>query len=300
MTSRDYDMNPETERTQWVPVTRRSRRGVAVLGILDHLAAKVPDFNDPPPEVDLPELYPAPSTAALEAGGTPVTTLTGDRLPPLFCVLRHRNQQGIETLRPVTLRREHVWQDWPALDAWVHDLKRHERFVVRDISDIYTQDGEGLDLGLFLHDLLGFSQERRVPSWVSPSRLIRAHSPGRPFRKAMRPALMLLCAAARNGEIIQPRSIAAIMRYLRREAQDMVERDMLPFPPAEMDFDMLENRIALQRPLREDISWALDQLDVWDEFRITRLGGALGALTNTLSVDFVGELRERMAGVVDL
>jgi hypothetical protein len=294
------DLGPARSRpmhiARWQPTSRRGRNGVLVLGILDSLAVRVPHEVDPVPRIKAPFDLPTADEYAAPPAAVPARDERGDRLPPIYCLLLARDQSGEERLRPVTLRREHAGLERPALDAFTHDLLQVERFQLRDVLEIVLPGGEVVDLGQFLRELLGFDRARPGFGWAGTGRLTRTQGAGRLYRKKCRAALVLLAAAARHREVIQPRSVAAIMRYLRADAEELYLRDELPLPPEPADFDMLENRMPLLRPMQEDVNWALDLLAEWEEFRLVRLGAALGALTGTHSVDFVGELRDRMAG----
>ncbi len=286
------------QNARWLPSSRRGRSGVPELGILDLLAVQVPHETDPVPRIKVPFDMPAPEDYPYPPVGTVANDRGGDRLPPIYCLILARDGSGQERLRPVTLRRERAGLDHPAFDAFAHDTLRVERFHVGDILEIVLAGGELVDLGQFLRDLLGFDRVIPGAGWLTPGRLARTQAHGRRYRQACRPAMVLLAAAARHREVIQPRSVAAIMCYFRADAENLYLRDELPLRPDAAEFEMLENRIPLLRPMQEDVNWALDLLPDWDEFRLARLGSALGALTGTLSVDFVGELRDRMAGVL--
>lgn len=195
-------------------------------------------------------------------------------LEPYFWMIEYEDGKGDLSRRRVTMR--HIEEDRGKLylGAICHERHAYRSFRIDRIRCLIDQDGAVADPGPIFEELMAVSDtELRTPR-PNPLQSMRPHTK---LRKALEPALTLLCASARSDDYLHPAELERILLFIEGEASHMVRDATLKSMPDDHGFRVIETLVRETRPTKDDIAAAFNSVCNWEAHRLTRLFRALAA-----------------------
>ena len=195
-------------------------------------------------------------------------------LEPMFLVIDYCDAANNHSRRRITTR----WVDRRGsnvfLGAICHERKAARTFRIDRIEGVIDDDGVVEDATHFFNSLLVDEIGYATPAKQKKPKNGGVRSGASTYtlmRREMKPALVVLAAAARADSLLHPEEVDRIMQYSETEANHLCESGVVADIPSIDDLDKLGRLIGRLRPTQEDLDEALRVIVTWPEDRWKRL-----------------------------
>lgn len=222
-------------------------------------------------------------------------------LEPMFLVIDYRDAAGRFSRRRVTTR----WLEKRGKDCYVgaicHERRAHRKFRLDRIEGVIDADGIVEKASSFFDSIIADDEGYEVakPARRTPQSVSRPTASAYTLlRREIKPALVILSAAARADDFLHIEEIDRMMLFTETEAEHLVEEGVIAECPDIDGFYKLGRLITRLRPTRDELYDALDTIATWPGDRTGRLMKSLVSVVEADGIivrsefDFVREISE--------
>jgi len=212
--------------------------------------------------------------ADFEQAAQPVEKATRYDLEPLFLVIDYRDASGNCSRRRVTTRWIEKRGDVSYVGATCHERRAHRLFRMDRIEGVIDDDGVvEAAIPFFAEVIAGDTGYEVEKLGNNPQKGVSSPSasPYTLLRRELKPAIVVLAAAARVDNLLHPEETDRIMLFTETEAECLAQEGIITELPDLDAFDKLGRLVCRMRPTQKELDEALNVVAHWPEARLQRL-----------------------------
>lgn len=195
-------------------------------------------------------------------------------LEPMFLVIDYRDAAGNFSRRRITTR----WLEKRGSNNYVgaicHERQAHRTFRLDRIEGLIDDDGVVEEATPFFEDVvagdLGYEIDRKAKK-VSERMSSTTASPYTLLRRELKPAIVVLSAAARVDSLLHPEEVDRIMVFTETEAEFLKKEGVINELPGLEGFNKFGRLVKRLRPTQHELDEALKVISAWPTERLQRL-----------------------------
>lgn len=222
-------------------------------------------------------------------------------LEPIFVVIDYCDAAGNRSRRRITTRWIEKRGDVSYIGATCHERRAHRLFRMDRVEGVINDDGVVVEARCFFEDAISGDPGYEIERTVATSQKITVGESTSHYtllRRELKPALVVLVAAARVDDVLHSEEIDRIMLFTETEAECLVQDGAVMTLPGLEGFDKLGRLVHRIRPIQSDLDEALGVIAEWPEQRLQRLIQGIAGVVQADGVivssefDFLNELTE--------
>lgn len=222
-------------------------------------------------------------------------------LEPLFLVIDYRDAGGNYSRRRITTRWIEKRGDVSYVGATCHERRAHRLFRMDRIEGVIDDDGVVEPAVPYFEEVIAGDTGYEVEKTTAKPQRKATNTSASPYtrlRRELKPAMVVLAAAARVDNLLHPEETDRIMLFTEKEAECLAQEGVITELPDLDTFDKLGRLVRRMRPTQNELDEALAVIAHWPQARLQRLIQSISAVIQadrvivTSEFEFLREMTE--------